>query len=54
MESRDVSRLNMQLALNELMFERGELDFETYRLANIALLERLTRQKRGNTMEMKE
>ncbi|MGI6151121.1 MAG: hypothetical protein ACOYIR_04115 [Christensenellales bacterium] len=50
MESRDEARIKIQLALNELMFEKGELDFETHRLANIALLERLTQKKRGNTI----
>mgnify|MGYP000936402098 CR=1 FL=1 len=48
MESREEARIKIQLALNELMFEKGELDFETYNLANIALLERLTARKRGN------
>jgi|GEM_PF-1741665 len=50
MESRETARIRMQLALNELMFQRGEVDEETFRMANIALLERLTRQNRGNTM----
>lgn len=50
MESREVSRIRIQMALNELLYRRGEVDEETYRLANIALLERLTRQKRGNTI----
>lgn len=51
METREAAKIRIQLALNELMYENGELDFETYQLVNIALLERLTGRSHGNTME---
>ncbi len=50
MDKRAEAKLNIQIALNELMYEKGELDYETFQLANIALLERLTANRRGNKM----
>jgi len=48
MESRKAAKIRIQMALNSMLYEKGELEEETYRLVNTALLERLTAAEREN------